>query len=72
MPSTDYIYDLVRLKLEYFSELVDDNYYIGWKEGRGMVDWQGNDIGPRGHPLKLGHQRIAERIYEHIRSLGWL
>lgn len=28
--------------------------------------------GPGGHPLELGHQRIADKIYEHIRNLGWL
>lgn len=28
--------------------------------------------GPNHHPLELGHQRIAEKINEHIRHLGWL
>ena len=28
--------------------------------------------GPNGHPLESGHQRIAEKINEHIRNLGWL
>jgi len=27
--------------------------------------------GPGKHPLELGHQKIAEKFYEHIRNLGW-
>jgi lysophospholipase L1-like esterase len=43
-----------------------------WLDGQ-MVEWMGDcPKGPGGHPLELGHQRIAERINEHIRHLGWL
>lgn len=43
-----------------------------WVEGS-MVEWMGDcPKGPGGHPLELGHQRIAERINEHIRNIGWL
>lgn len=51
---------------------VDSTYYIdGHKFG--MLDWVENcPVAPRGHPLELGHQRIAGRINEHIRNLGWL
>jgi hypothetical protein len=38
-----------------------------------MVEWMGDcPKGPGGHPLELGHQRIADKINEHIRHLGWL
>ena len=38
-----------------------------------MVEWMGDcPKGPGGHPLESGHQRIAEKINEHIRNLGWL
>ena len=52
-------------------EKVDKKYFLGWPD-LGMVDFQGDcPKGPRGHPLELGHQRIANKIYEHIRYLGW-
>ena len=39
-----------------------------WLPGS-MTEWQGDcPRGPGGHPLALGHQRIAEHIYEHIRN----
>jgi hypothetical protein len=54
------------------STQVDSEYFVGWPT-RAMVDWQGDcPKGPGGHPLELGHQRIAERINEHIRHLGWI
>jgi hypothetical protein len=43
-----------------------------WLPGA-MTEWQGGcPKGPGGHPLELGHTRIAEHIYEHIRHLGWV
>lgn len=43
-----------------------------WVPGS-IVEWMGDcPKGPGGHPLELGHQRIAEKINEHIRNLGWL
>jgi hypothetical protein len=51
---------------------VDGNNYVDWPR-YGMTDWMGDcPKGPGGHPLELGHQRIAERINEHIRNLGWI
>lgn len=43
-----------------------------WAKGQ-IVEWMADcPKGPGGHPLELGHQRIAERINEHIRNLGWV
>jgi hypothetical protein len=43
-----------------------------WLDGS-MVEWMGDCLkGPGGHPLEVGHQRIAEKINEYIRNLGWL
>lgn len=43
-----------------------------WVEGS-IVEWMGDCLkGPGGHPLELGHQRIAEKINEHIRNLSWI
>jgi hypothetical protein len=48
------------------------DYWLG-HENDGMVEWMGNcPKGPGGHPLDLGHRRIADKIYEHIRHLGWV
>ena len=48
---------------------VDADRYIGWRENHGMTEFMGDcPKGPGGHPLELGHQRIAEHIYEHIRN----
>jgi hypothetical protein len=42
-----------------------------WVDGS-MVEWMGDcPKGPGGHPLELGHQRIAEKINEHIRNQRW-
>jgi hypothetical protein len=47
-------------------------YWMEW-QSEGMVEWMGDcPQGPGGHPLELGHQRIADKIYEHIGNLGWL
>jgi hypothetical protein len=51
---------------------IDPTYFIGWPKEH-MGTWQGDcPRGPGGHPLELGHQRIAERINEHIRHLSWI
>jgi len=47
-------------------------YWLDW-QSEGMVEWMGDcPKGPGGHPLELGHQRIAKKINEHIRHLGWI
>lgn len=57
--------------LDFLLDKIDPTYYPGWPN-EGMVEWQGDcPRGPGGHPLELGHQRIADRINEHIRNLGW-
>jgi hypothetical protein len=46
--------------------------WLGWPD-QGIVEWMGDcPKGPGGHPLELGHQRVAEKINEHIRHLGWV
>jgi hypothetical protein len=45
--------------------------WLGWPRA-GLVEWMWDcPKGPEGHPLELGHQRIANKINEHIRTLGW-
>lgn len=53
-------------------EQIDTTYFVGWPD-EGMTVWMGDcPKAPMGHPLELGHQRIAEHINEHIRNLGWV
>jgi len=67
-----------RLYAEYKNEMlsiwnkIDTRFFAGWPH-EGMLEWQGDcNKGPGGHPLELGHKRIEEKLYEHIRNLGWL
>ena len=63
----------IDLGLTHFVNQIDTVNYPGWTTGEGLTAWQGDcPKGPHGHPLELGHQRIAEKINEHIRNLGWL
>ena len=51
-----------------FKPLVDDKYFIGWPD-EAVVNWVYEyEHGPRGHPRAEGHRRIAEILYENIRS----
>lgn len=62
-------YHLTDPKLEI---LVDKEYFIGWPDS-GMAEWTfGKPQGPGGHFLEAGHQIVTDRIYEHIRHLGWI
>ena len=59
-------------RFQILEKQIDKTYYMGWPD-TGMVDWMGDaPKGPGGHPLELGHERIANKIYEHIGNLGWL
>jgi lysophospholipase L1-like esterase len=61
-----------KLVPSHLANAIDADYYIGWPN-LGMVDWMGDaPKGTGGHPLELGHERIANKIYEHIGNLSWL
>jgi hypothetical protein len=61
-----------KLEAIQLSSQVDLTYFIDWPNGH-MCEWMGDcPKGPDGHPLELGHQRIADKINEHIRHLGWI
>ena len=64
--------DSIDAKFNHLLKEIDTKYYPGWHQ-QGMTDWMGDcPKGPGGHPLELGHQRIAEHVKKHIRNLGWL
>lgn len=72
-PNNEYREHYTKLGLTKFIDQIDTDNYLGWPEGEGMHAWIGDaEIGSCGHPLELGHKRIAEKYYEHIRNIGWL
>lgn len=49
-----------------YYELIDHKKFLGWPND-GFVEWAyGTPHGTGGHPLELGHQRIAEAIAKHL------
>lgn len=74
MPSNwQWANDLTKLGLRHYLDQIDCKHFLGWDTGEGMTCWQGDCVkGPAGHPLELGHKRIANKLYEHIRDLGGL
>jgi hypothetical protein len=53
-------------------ELVDSASFIGWPNDA-MIGWvYPCKQGPRGHFLDEGHKKVAGKIYEHIRNIGWV
>ena len=51
---------------------IDAENFLGWPN-EGMSEWtQGCRRGPNGHFLEAGHQRVTEKLYEHIRNKCWL
>jgi hypothetical protein len=69
----EYYANLHRHKFEhYHNTLIDTSKFAGWPKD-GMAEWtRGCKRGPRGHFLEDGHKQVANKIYEHIRHLGWL
>ena len=56
----------------YLFDRIDKKFYVGWPL-EGMLEWaKGTPCGQGGHFLEQGHQRVAEKINEHIRNLSWL
>ena len=50
---------------------IDPTYYVGWPTTT-MMEWtHRTPQGPKGHFLEQGHAIVADKIYEHIRHLGW-
>ncbi|CAB4133688.1 hypothetical protein UFOVP257_410 [uncultured Caudovirales phage] len=46
--------------------------YLGWPN-EGFVEWIGDcPKAPGGHPLDEGHVKIANKINEYIRRIGWI
>jgi hypothetical protein len=51
---------------------IDPLFYISWPN-ESLMDWTNNTPrGPGGHFLEEGHQKVSEKLNEHIRHLGWV
>jgi len=51
---------------------IDAHHFLGWPN-EGMAEWTvGCKQGPRGHFLEEGHRKVAAKLYEHIKKLGWV
>ena len=62
----------MRLLVPQLANQIDPMYYLGWPNET-MMEWTyRTPQGPDGHFLEQGHQRVADKIYEHIRYLGWV
>jgi hypothetical protein len=61
---------------EKYSDLInqiDTTYYVEWTETMMEWTWRANcSKGPNGHFLEHGHRVVSDKIYEHIRHLGWI
>jgi hypothetical protein len=59
---------IVSQALPSFQKLFDLKRYVGWPR-RGLIEIAGDaPRGPGGHPLSLGHERIANEIKTYIRN----
>jgi lysophospholipase L1-like esterase len=55
-----------------YENQIDQTNYIDFNKS-GMCEWaSGTPTGSQGHFLEEGHRIVANRIYEHIRHLGWV
>ena len=58
--------------IQQLASQIDSSHFLGWPNDQ-MVEWTwGCAKGPNGHFLEEGHERVANKIYEHIGNLGWL
>jgi hypothetical protein len=68
----EYYHNSHYLQYDHLTKLIDQTNYLGWPS-EGMAEWtQGCKKGPNGHFLKNGHTQVTNKLYEHIRNLGWL
>lgn len=59
-------------RLNAHCDQVDKSNFIGFGVS-GMMEWTyGCEQGPSGHFLEEGHQIVTNKVYEHIRHLGWV
>lgn len=48
---------------------IDTSRFVGWPD-QGMVEWAyPSPVGPRGHPLELGHKKTADHLLENLKAI---
>jgi hypothetical protein len=68
----EYYHHTFFTQMKPIAQLINGDHFLGWPN-EGMSEWTFNSPqGPNGHFLEEGHIIVANRIYEHIRNLGWL
>lgn len=68
----EYYKNVYSAKFKYYEKLLDTEHFVGFPS-EGMAEWtEGCARGPNGHFLEEGHLKVTNKIYEHIRHLGWL
>ena len=51
---------------------IHTDHFVGWPDAS-MQEIAGDcEYGPIGHFLQVGHERVADKIYEYIRNFGWV
>jgi hypothetical protein len=61
-----------RISLLPIIDQIDTRYFVGWAT-ESMMDWTyTTPKGLNGHFLEEGHAKVADKIYEYIRHLGWV
>ena len=70
--TNDYYRKQHKFAWDNYESQIDKINYIDFNNS-GMCEWTSHTLkGERGHFLEEGHQIVANRIYEHIRNLGWV
>ena len=64
--------DKLKELAKHLLDKVDQTNYLGWPNET-MMEWTyRTPQGSRGHFLEDGHKIVSDKIYEHIRHLGWV
>jgi hypothetical protein len=68
----DYYRKIFFTEVAWYRDKIDTTRFVEFDRG-GMMEWTQDCVkGPGGHFLEYGHGIVADKIYEHIRNLGWL
>ena len=59
------------IKFAELNDQIDRDFYIGWPLETLKVWTQDMPKGWNGHFIEEGHEWVANKVYEHIRYLGW-
>jgi hypothetical protein len=59
--------------VKYLTSAIDQTKFVNNTLNESTLDWIAEtEKMPGGHPGLDGHKIIANKIYEHIRNIGWI